>query len=72
LFAIIVWPLLNLAVFKPQEDLARRLDKIETAHEQTRQNLNNIDKNLAVLAESSRATHEALQAIRSYLSKEGR
>ena len=57
-------------MFKPQQELTRRLDKIETAHEQTRQNLNNIDKNLAVLAESSHATHEALQAIRSYLAKD--
>lgn len=70
LFALVVWPLLNLAVFGPQEQLAKRLDKLEQAHEETRASMGNIDKNLAVLAESTKRTDEALQAIRQFLAKE--
>lgn len=70
LFALVVWPLLNLAVFGPQEQLAKRLDKLEQAHEETRASMGSIDKNLAVLAESTKRTDEALQAIRQFLAKD--
>lgn len=58
--------LLNIAIIEPQQRLERRLEKLEVAHEQTRDRLGSIDKNLAVVAESSRQTNDALNAIRDY------
>lgn len=72
LFGLFVWPLINLSVLQPQSQLSQRLEKLESSQEQTRQNLNAIDKNLAVLAESTKRTDEALNAIRAYLTKESK
>lgn len=61
LFALIVWPVLNLAVFKPQEDLARRIERIESFNQKTTESLNSIDKNTAVLAESMKGIREQIK-----------
>lgn len=61
----VIWPVVNMTVIEPQQRLERRLDKLEAAHEQTKTQLANIDKNLAVLA-------EGVGAIRLYIQKEGR
>jgi septal ring factor EnvC (AmiA/AmiB activator) len=63
LFVLVGLPLLNLAVFRPQEELTKRLERLEQAHEQTRSNLSSIDKNLAVLAESTKRTDEAIRTL---------
>lgn len=69
LFGMFAWPLISATVMQPQQILSQRVDKLESAQEQMRQNLNSIDKNLAVLAESTKRTDEALNAIRAYLAK---
>lgn len=61
----VIWPVVNMTVIEPQQRLERRLDKLEASHEQTKDRIANIDKNLAVLT-------EGVGAIRMYIQKEGR
>lgn len=65
-------PLINITLIEPQQRLERRMEKLETAHEQTRDRLGNIDKSLAVLAEATKQTADTLHAIREFLSAKER